>query len=276
MSTLAVSFRKPMYSAWQLSKKYLHYYRHASSGKGHGIHSPFVFDFVKKVLNDKKDYPAYATVEALRKQLQHDDTGLEVEDMGAGSGIAMQRRKKVSTIARGIIKPKRWAQLLFRIVQYYQPATIVELGTSLGVTTCYLSLASPAGAIITLEGSDPIADKAQKNFSDLLLPNISLVRGNFDHTLPGVLQQLDTVNLGFVDGNHAKEPTLRYFEALLGKINSSSVIIFDDIHWSPEMEEAWEGIKAHPAVRLSIDLFFVGLVFFREDFKVKQHFVIRF
>lgn len=264
-----------MYSTFQLIRKFIRYYLHASNGKGHGIHSPFVFDFVGTVLNDRKDYPAYSKVEAVRKQLLRNHSVLHIHDMGAGS-MQEQKQKKVSCIARHIIKPKKYAQLLFRIVRHYQPEAIVEMGTSLGVTTAYLALANPHGSVTTMEGSEEIAAVAEKNFSLLSLSNVQLVQGNFNTTLPGVLQHFHTVNLAFVDGNHAKEPTLLYFASLLNKTNPSSIIIFDDIHWSKDMEEAWSIIKAHPAVKVSIDLFFIGIVFFREQSKVKQHFVIRY
>jgi predicted O-methyltransferase YrrM len=108
------------------------------------------------------------------------------------------------------------------------------------------------------------------------LNNTILLQGDFAKTLPVLLESLQQIDLAFVDGNHRKVPTLQYFEQLLPKTTASSILIFDDIHWSAEMEEAWESIKAHPAVTLTIDLFFIGLVFVNPDFKVKQGFVVRF
>lgn len=265
-----------MYSSFTLVKKYLDYYLHAANGKGHGIHSPFVYNFVQHVLNDRKQYPAYGQVEALRKQLLHDDTVLNIHDLGAGSRLAAPSRKKVSAIARHVVKPAKFGRLLFRIAQHYQPRTILEMGTSLGVTTSYLALAGPDNYITTIEGAEPIAAVAARNFSAFSLSNVQQVTGPFDATLPGVLARMDSVDLAFVDGNHARDPTLVYFSQLLNKANNSSIIIFDDVHWSRGMEEAWETIRAHPSVTLSIDLFFMGLVFFREEFKVKQHFIIRY
>jgi predicted O-methyltransferase YrrM len=84
------------------------------------------------------------------------------------------------------------------------------------------------------------------------------------------------VDLLFVDGNHRKEATLEYFNIFLEKATPQSIFIFDDIHWSKEMEEAWKLIQQHNSVTLTIDLFFLGMVFFSKDFKVKQHFPIRF
>lgn len=265
-----------MFSRWQLAKKYIHYYTTADNGKGHGVHSPFVFDFIVRVLNDKTSYPAYDAVEGLRRQLLADEQLLTVEDFGAGSALGHTRRRKVASIARHAAKSRKLSQLLFRIAQYYQPATILELGTSLGVSAAYLAMGHPGSQVVTGEGSSAVAQKAKANFRQLSLGNVQLVQGNFDDTLPAMLQQLDRVGLAFLDGNHRLEPTLRYFEQILAHTHEQSIVILDDIHWSEGMEQAWQQVKAHPAVTLTIDLFFVGLVFFRKDFKVKQHFSIRF
>ena len=265
-----------MYSPLQLAVKYLKHYLTASNGKGHGMHSPFVFEFITKVLNDKTVYPEYEKVEALRRQLLNDHTVLEVEDFGAGSVIDKKSKRSISSITKNAAKSKKFGQLLFRIVKYYQPETILELGTSLGITASYLSLARPDAKLITMEGSKEIADVAKRNFRNLEIRNIEIIEGNFDNTLSSLITHLSSIDFAFIDGNHRQEPTERYFQQLLSKTNNDSILIFDDIHWSREMEAAWETIKNNPAVNCSIDLFFIGLVFFRKEFKEKQHFVIRF
>ena len=139
-----------MYSPLQLAVKYSKHWLSASNGKGHGMHSPFVFDFITKVLNDKTVYTEYEKVEALRDQLLNDNTILEVEDFGAGSSIDKKNKRNISSIAKNAAKPKKFGQLLFRIIKYYQPSTILELGTSFGITTSYLSLAKPDARLITM------------------------------------------------------------------------------------------------------------------------------
>ena len=265
-----------MYSPLQLAVKYFKHWITASNGKGHGMHSPFVFEFITKILNDKSVYPEYGKVETLRHQLLTDHTILEVEDLGAGSVIDKKSKRAISSIAKSAAKPEKFGQLLFRIVKYYQPATILELGTSLGITTSYLSLAKTDARLVTMEGSKEIADAAKKNLKTLGLKNTELIEGNFDDTLSFVVRGLSSIDFAFVDGNHRQEPTERYFQQLLTKANNNSILVFDDIHWSGEMEAAWETIKNNPAVTCSIDLFFIGIVFFRKEFKEKQHFAIRF
>ncbi|UEG51222.1 class I SAM-dependent methyltransferase [Ferruginibacter lapsinanis] len=263
-----------MYSSFQLAKKYLNYRLTASNGKGHGVHSPFVFDFIKNVLRDKKQYDCYTKIEAIRKELLLNKRIIQVEDFGAGSTVIKSNQRMLSDIAASSLKPKKYAQLLYRMVQYYQPKTIIELGTSLGVTTSYLASGNTSARVYTCEGAKEIASVAKRNFDILNFDNIEVVEGDFTKTLPTLFDQLQQIDFAFVDGNHRKEPTLDYFTKFLNLSTPSTILVFDDIHWSKEMEEAWTEIQQHPAVTLTIDLFFVGIVCINTSIKAKQHFSI--
>ena len=201
---------------------------------------------------------------------------IQVDDLGAGSIVSKSNQRRVSDIAKHALKSKKLAQLLFRIVNYYQPETIVELGTSLGITTAYIAAANANANVFTIEGSHSIAAIAKNNFKELNAYNVHLLEGGFDGVLPPLLEKIKEVDFGFIDGNHRYEPTIRYCELLIKHSTEQTIMVFDDIHWSEEMEKAWEKIKDHPTVTCTIDLFFIGLVFFRKDFKVKQHFSIRY
>ncbi|MDN3654474.1 class I SAM-dependent methyltransferase [Ferruginibacter paludis] len=265
-----------MYSTFQLAKKYLRYYLTASNGQGHGIHSPFVFDFITQVLTDKKTYNCYREIEAIRKQLKQNNTVIEVEDFGAGSGKIKSNQRVVKAIASSSLKQPKYAQLLFRMVQYYKPKLVLELGTSLGVTTAYLANGNVAANVYTCEGATQIAAIAQHHFNDLSIKNISIITGDFATTLTSLLQTTGTIDFAFIDGNHRKEPTLQYFQQLLEHSDNNTILVFDDIHWSAGMEEAWAAIQHHPAVTLTIDLFFIGIVCLNKDIKASQHFVIKY
>ena len=263
-----------MYSTFQLAKKYLHYYFTASNGKGHGVHSPFVFDFITNVLNDKKRYDCYATIEGVRKQLKGNTAVIEVKDFGAGSAVIKSNKRIVKDIANSSLKSPKFARLLFRMVQYYQPKNILELGTSFGITTAYLASGNTDAKVFTCEGAQEIAVIAQNNFNHLSIQNITLLKGDFAQTLPGLFDEVDQFDFAFVDGNHRKEPTLQYFQQLLHHSTNKAILVFDDIHWSSEMEAAWLVIQGHPSVTLTIDLFFIGIVIISDEIKVKQHFTI--
>ena len=265
-----------LYSTITLARKYIHYWLTASNGKGHGVHSPFVFDFISKLLNDKTDIPSSEAIEAVRRNLLCNRQRIDVIDFGAGSAVISTNRRKVCDIAASSLKKPRYAKLLHRLAKYYSCNNIIELGTSFGTTSAYLATASPEVSLHTFEGAPAIADIAQTNFNTLRLSNIQLHLGDFKSTLSAYLSSHPTIDLAYVDGHHQKEPTLQYFHWLLSSIHEDSILIFDDIHWSKEMEEAWEEIKSNGAITLSIDLFFIGIVFVKKEFKEQQHFTIRF
>lgn len=265
-----------MYSPFQLVIKYLTYYLKADNGKGHGVHSPFVFDLITKVLNDDRQFYSFEQIERLRFELLKNSTSVTVEDFGAGSRVKKSPIRTVSEIAHSSLKPKKYSQLLFKLVNYFSPTVILELGTSFGITTAYLATANSNSKVITMEGSSAIASIAQDNFKHLSINNIQIVEGNFDKTLNNTVANIARIDFAFLDGNHRYEPTIQYFEQVLLKSNENTVIVLDDIHWSKEMEAAWSYVQNHQYVSLTIDLFYIGLVFFRKEKLAKQHFLIRY
>jgi len=240
----------------------------------HGIHSPFVYRLVDRIFYNISPQDVYTDVEAIRQKLLADERTITITDLGAGSHVNNNKQKKVSDIAAHALKSPKLAQLLYRAVADLHPNNIIELGTCLGVTSIYLQKAAPQAKVYTLEGSPQTAGIAKEIFNNAGLDKIELVVGNFDDTLPGIIDSLNRVDFVFVDGNHQKEATLRYFEWCLPKVDDGTLLIFDDIYWSEGMKEAWAQIKAHPKVTVTIDLFWIGLVYFRqgqtkEDFKIK-------
>lgn len=243
----------------------------------HSLHSPFVFTLYTSVIRSKKDKASLDKVERLRRQLTKSREILEVVDLGAGSRLKPVRSRTVGEIARSSAKPVKYAQLLYRLAAYFQVKTVFDLGTSLGLTTAYLAkaVANQDGQVITFEGCPNTAKLAKANLQKLACSNVKQVVGNLDNTLTEQIALVKHLDLIFFDANHRYAPTIQYFTACLDKIHNDSVFIFDDIHWSSEMERAWSDIQAHPLVTVTIDLFGVGLVFFRKE-QPKQHFVLRF
>lgn len=260
-------------SSFRLAADYLLYRLRAF--KLHGVHSPFVFDLYHNVFMHDGHFPAYDQVETLRQKMLQDNRPLQVTDLGAGSQSLKQRQRKISEIARTSAKPTKYGQLLFRLVNYFQPDTIFELGTSLGITTCYLGEARRHAKIYTFEGCPNISKVARANFKELGLKQIQLLEGNLNQTLEKQLQQTEKLDFVFFDGNHRYAPTMQYFEGCLTKHHENSVFVMDDIYWSGEMKKAWQEIKQHPQVKQTIDLFFIGLVFFRRT-QPNEHFTLRF
>ena len=252
--------------------QYLRYYIRARTR--YRVHSPFVFDLVNEVLEDDRHFYVFDDIERLRVNLLRDKRMLEVTDLGAGSHTTKSNQRSVQSIARSAVTPSRYTQFLFSLVHYLKPKTVLEMGTSLGISTLYQAKADGRAQVITLEGCPEIAEVAQENFKRLNANNIELMIGDFAKTLPQALQKIQRVDYVFFDGNHRKAPTLNYFREALKYAHEDSVFVFDDIYWSEEMMEAWEEIKAHPQVTLTIDIFYMGIVFFRKENLTKEHFTL--
>lgn len=244
------------------------------------MHSPFVFDLVTKCFYDNTKYPEYEVLKSYRKSLLENKNTIEVTDFGAGSRVFKSNTREISKIAKTAgITPKN-AELLFRVVRYFQPKNILEIGTSLGLATSALSLGYKESKIITLEGCPNTQKQSQvqlqeqnSNFQNIEFVNTKF-EDYFENLKPETLNSKPQIfDLVYFDGNHSKKATLDYFEALLPTISNDSVWIFDDIHWSADMEEAWETIKNHPKVTVTIDTFQWGIVFFRTE-QNKEHFII--
>jgi predicted O-methyltransferase YrrM len=257
----------------QLAKSYI---KHRFNAKTrHGVHSPFVYRLVDEVIYDFNPKADYLPIEGLRESLLSDERTIAITDLGAGSHVNNNKQKQVKQLAKNALKPSKLAQLIYRIVNDHQPQNIVELGTCLGLTTGYLSAAAPGSKIITVEGCPQTAAIARENINKLNARNVEVLVGNFDDVLPELLKNLDKLDFIFVDGNHRKEATLRYFKQCLPLIRDNSLMIFDDIYWSKGMEEAWEEIKSHPQVTVTVDLFWIGLVYFKKG-QVKEHFKVKY
>jgi len=236
----------------------------------HSLHSPFLYKCYTEVVKSKSNTRDPA-IEELRKQLLRNDTIVEIEEMGAGSRVNSSNSRKISEIAKHSATPTRFSLLLLRIIQQYDFKGIVELGTSLGLNTAYLAKSNEEVKVTTFEGSGTIAGLANQHFEQLGLSNIEVVIGNIDQTLETWLATASPIDLAYLDANHRYEPTIRYFELLLPKINQQGMIILDDIHWSKEMNLAWNELKNHPQVSLSIDLFEGGILFLNPEIPKDQY-----
>ena len=238
----------------------------------HGVHSPFVYDLITKCFYDKTKFEDYSKLINYKKELIKNQELIEITDLGAGSRTTKKNKRTVSNIAKNSGTTIKRVKLLYRLVNYFNPNSILELGTSLGIGTQAMSLGNPEAKIITVEGCPNISNFVKKQFDNKNLSNIKIINTNFTNAIEGL--DGTTFYLVFFDGNHQKEATLNYFEKLLPTTHNDTMFIFDDIYWSKDMTEAWEVIKQHPKVMVTIDTFFWGFVFFRKE-QEKEHFIIR-
>jgi predicted O-methyltransferase YrrM len=236
----------------------------------HSIHSPFFFDFYEKVINPKA-FTGLPEIEAVRANLLASTTQIEMVDLGAASPHFQNHQRPVAKIAATSASPKELCEFFMRLISYTQAKAMVELGTSVGLTTLYLAH-QPESHVTTFEGNKHLIQVALTHFEYFNKKNIRIVSGNIDHTLPDFIQNPAKIDFALMDANHRYAPTLRYFELLAKRIHTKGVIVMDDIYYSPEMKKAWLEIKQHPLVYGSVDLYRCGLLFFDPALN-RQHYV---
>jgi predicted O-methyltransferase YrrM len=243
----------------------------------HSVHSPFVYSLIDEVIRNRKDEVSFDKLQELRYKLARKSQLIEITDFGAGANNKNyeHRFESVGSIVRKSAVTEKYGRLLFRLVEHFKPQVIVELGTSLGLSTLYMALANPQAQVYTIEGCTTRSEQAANNFKNLNVSNIDLHIGRFDLVLPDVISQAKKLDFAFIDGHHTRKATIANFESLLKISHNETVFVFDDIHWSAGMEEAWSEIVVHEMVTVSIDLFRMGIVFLRKELS-KQKFVIRF
>ncbi|WP_274704087.1 O-methyltransferase [Polaribacter marinus] len=239
----------------------------------HGVHSPFVYNLVTKCFYKKTEPNLWTSYLKIRQELLNNKNKIKVTDFGSGSKFFKNNERQISKIATVAGISNKKAKLCIRLVQYFKPKNVLEIGTSLGLGTSAIKIGNNDAKITTLEGCPATSEIAQELFNRNHLKNINILTGSFQKTLPKVTEN-NQFNLIYFDGNHTKKATLEYFNICLQTINNNSIWIFDDIYWSPEMKEAWNAIKQHPKVRVTVDVFHFGIVFFREE-QAKENFKIR-
>ena len=251
--------------------KYLRYIFVSINRKGHGIHSPFVFDIVSRVFRNKTDPSVVCKIEKVRKSLIRDKRIIEVNDLGAGFDKQRNNLKSVSDIARYSAVPGKYGKLLANMAAEFGRPLIVEFGTSLGISTMYMASSCKETLVYSMEGCHETAGIAERNFKEAGLKNIRVIVGSFERSIPDIVRLNIKPGLVFIDGNHRKEPLLEYFGNMAEISDNNTVIIIDDIYYSREMEEAWNEIKRYEKVSLTIDTFRFGIVFFRKGIGHKNY-----
>ena len=267
---------------------------------GHGVHSPYLFEWVRMVMSDKNTYYVWDEIEEIRQEMLKDTRELEFVDYGSGGPLPTSPSKgrsanmrRVCDIAKGSLARRKEAQLLARLVGWLgrplltsplrggigdeasedrKGLTIVELGTSLGVTTAYLAAMDSRNKVVTYEGCPAVAEVARANWEKLGLSNIACVVGEITvDSLQLAVDSLSGIDVAFIDANHTCEATLTYFNALASRVHEKSVVVVDDIHYNEDMEKAWKAICADERVTTTMDLYRMGLVFFDKHYWRKHY-----
>ncbi len=256
----------------KLALRYIHYL--LTSKDKYSIHSPFIFDFVENVINNKETKTCLS-IKKIRKELLKSKDKIRITDFGAGSQINRNKIRKIKDIARHSSKNEKFGRLLYRIAKHYKSKNILELGTSFGISTSYLAKANKESTVYSFEGCPESIKIAKNNFEKLNINNVNIIEGEFERTLIQKIKSINKIDLIFIDGNHQEIATIKYFKTLLKYANNNTIFIFDDINWSKGMMKAWKKIKENPNTTVSINLFFVGIIFIKKELS-KEHFNINF
>jgi predicted O-methyltransferase YrrM len=246
------------------------------------VHSPFVFQWITDVLEDQRHYYAFGAIDALRAKMLASNTPVQVLDYGAGPNAVLenqqqptQRNTTLKKIVQRASSDHRQGEMLFKMADLYAPKYILELGTSVGLGTLYIAQGGRSSAqFVSLEGCPNSAEIACLNLRTLGVKNVAIRAGSFEQNLKKAVQDMPQLDFVYFDGNHQAAPTLSYFQVCLDKVHKDSIFIWDDVHWSQGMENAWETIKKHEKVTLTIDCGHFACAFFNPDHKIKQHFQI--
>jgi predicted O-methyltransferase YrrM len=252
----------------------VHYLLTSRHSRGHGIHSPFLYRLITEVFRNKNLDSVVSKCEAIRKRMLHDKRIIDFEDMGAGSTVMTGNRRRVSSIARYSSLSKKYCTLLASLSAEFAAGSVLELGTSLGISTLYLALGSPDSEIVSVEGCRAVSEIANANYIEAGATNARSVNAGFDHFLESPRFEQMRPGLVFIDGNHRKDALLKYFNIIKNNCSGDSVIVIDDIRLSKEMNDAWNEIKYDNSVAVSVDIGRMGLLFFRRGL-TNQHYIIR-
>ena len=259
----------------RLFVRYLHYLLFSHHKKGHGIHSPFVYDFITKVLRNKKVEDEFIIIKDQYKRFRSSHQVIHSSTFGAGSRLLNIIYDNISNLVKRTSIPVKYGRLLFNLVRNYNISSVLELGTSTGMSGLYLGLANRKIKVITIEGNPELAEIARTNFSALSLDNIEVINERFENVLTESLCKMTHPFLVFIDGDHSYDATVRYFNQILPLISVQDILVLDDINWSKSMEEAWNEIKKCTQVTLTIDLFRLGIIFFNKNLR-KQDYILKF
>ncbi|MDT8432527.1 MAG: hypothetical protein RQ746_13470 [Bacteroidales bacterium] len=259
-----------------ISVKYLRHRLLARYRNGHGVHSPFVYDLVRNVLFNKYGWKVPGRLQSHHRELRNNDTLLQIHDPGAGSRVTGSQERKVASIARRSSVTRRQGALLYRLAKWYHPAAVIEAGTGIGISTCFLAAGAVNAGVTTIEGSPAKYHFAREHTDVAGSGGLEFLLGTFDEYFDERVEKAPNRTLFFIDGDHRYLPTLQRARSILDQdAFAETMVILDDIYWSDEMERAWKEICAGPGVDISLDLFHMGILIRRPGLS-RQHFRITF
>jgi len=252
---------------------YAGYLLKARHKKGQGIHSPFTYNLVTKVIFDNQHYEEYDLFRKIKNEFKRSQKIIIMDETGARSAC-FKKKRSIAKMSKYSSVNSKFGKLLFRLVCYFKPEIIVELGTSLGISSVCMSVGNSQSSLYTIEANEELCSIANRLFEKYKIENVKVIQGCFDEILDKEIEKLSRPEFVFIDGNHTYENTIRYFE-YFSKRMEDGIIVFDDINWSKGMRKAWRKIIGDPGADITIDLFFMGIVLKRKSV-TPGHYCVRF
>jgi predicted O-methyltransferase YrrM len=212
----------------------------------------FEYLFSRKLGAD--DARVVAHVEALRAGLAQSGSSFPAL-MSDGT----QGARTAPEIAHYSSVTRPWGTFLYLCAKGFRAETILELGSCAGISGSYLASTPTCRKFVTIERSPELAAVAGEHIR-ATFPQGQVMNANIDQVLESVLEGfVGGLSLYYVDANHRYEPTVRYLEQAIPRFRSGTLVIFDDIHWSKGMWEAWEALRTREGFSHSIDAGRFGL-----------------
>lgn len=224
---------------------------HLRNGLPEQLSEPLSFLFGRAL--SEEDQKVSGQVEAIRQAIANNRTNYKP----VSSGFDISRTSTETAFVSSVTQ--EWGIFLYLCAKSFRAQTILELGGSAGISGAYLASAPTCRSFTTIEGSPNLAKMAEQNISRVAR-NCKVVTGLFadvlKETLAGIHEKIDLV---YIDGPKEYEPIVEYLDKILTKLNSHGLVIFDDIHWSPEMWRMWQTVCRWPGFAYAINAGRFGL-----------------
>ena len=252
--------------------QFLKYFCFSRHSKGYGIHSTFVYNFILNTFKKKVSMQISSDILRFRNDLYSNNTIVSSQAFGASNNSA---RVVVSKLAHSSSSRIKYLKLLVSIINYMNYTDILELGSCCGLSAAAMGISSSNVNVYTVEGDEYRFNIAKEYINKWKLNNINPICSDFNSVLDRFANSEKKFDLIFIDGDHSYKSTIKYFNKALQLLSENGVIVIDDINWSKGMKMAWMEIKSYDKVRLSIDVYQMGIIINLQNF-AKQNFTIRY
>ena len=247
-------------NAWFRLASGIQYVWHAKSS--YYIHSPFVFNLLTNVINRRIEPSEFQKLNSIRSELINNNDKIEIEAVGTSS---VTTKAFVSSIAKRYSVSSKYGRLLYNLVNHFQPSTILETGTGLGLSAANMALGNSHATVHTIDAISSLSNVAKQTLNNHNIHNVVFHNGQLDEVLEKICKDIQPIDAAYLDANHTYDATLRYFNILQPYLTTKAFVVIDDIHWSKDMNRAWKKLCQHESVTLSLDFYRMGVLFLNPD-----------